>query len=69
MYQKKSTESEVNDVIEEEYRFVATGLNTGLKPTFGVKTAKHGPDKLEGFLTAGEKPSLRRLLNANVLNA
>ena len=25
---------------------------TGLKPTFGVKTAKHESDNLEGFLTA-----------------
>ena len=38
---------------------MATGLNTGLKPTFGVKTAKHGSDNLEGFLTAVEKPLLK----------
>ena len=31
---------------------MVTGLNTGLKPTFGVKTAKHGYDNLGGFLTA-----------------
>ena len=36
-------------------RFKATGLNTGLKPTFGIKNAKHGSDNLEGFLTAAEK--------------
>ena len=49
--QKQSTEPEANE-IEEEYRFMATGLNTGLKPTFGVNTAKHGSDNLEGFLIA-----------------
>ena len=54
--QKQSTEPEANEKIEEEYRFVATGLNTGLKPTFGVKTAKNGFDNLEGFLTAVIKP-------------
>ena len=32
-----------------------TGLNTGLKPTFGVKTEKHGSDNLKGFLTAVKK--------------
>ena len=31
---------------------MATGLNTGLNPTFGIKKAKHGSDNLEGFLTA-----------------
>ena len=67
--QKQSTETEVNEVIEENSRFMTTGLNTGLKPTFGVKTAKHRSDTLEGFLTAVEKSSPRRLLNANVLNA
>ena len=55
--QKQSTEPEANEKIEEESRFVATGLNTGLKPTFGVKTAKNGFDNLEGFLTAVKKPS------------
>ena len=48
---KKSTETEVNEVIEENSRFMSTGLNTGLKPKFGIKTAKHGSDNLEGFLT------------------
>ena len=38
---------------------MATGLNTVLKPTFGVKTAKHGSDNLEGFLTAVEKTLLK----------
>ena len=37
---------------------MATGLNTGLNPTFGIKTVKHGYDNLEGFLTAVEKPFL-----------
>ena len=57
--QKQSTEPEANEKIEEEYRFVATGLNTGLKPTFGVKTSKHGFDNLKGFLTAMKKNLLR----------
>ena len=48
---------------------MTTGLNTGLKPTFGVKTAKHGSDNLEGFLKAVKKPSSRRLSNAAVLTA
>ena len=52
--QKQSTEPELNEVIEEESIFMATGLNTGLKPKFGVKTAKHGSDNLEGFLTTVE---------------
>ena len=41
---------------------MATGLNTGLKPTFGLKTAKHGSDNLEGFLTAVEKTLLEEAL-------
>ena len=47
--QKKSTETELQDVYEEEEDsiFKATSLNTGLKPTFGLKTAKHGSDNLE----------------------
>ena len=67
--QKQSTETEVNEVIEENSRFITTGLNTGLKPKFGIKTAKHGSDNLEDFLTAVKKPSSRRLLNADVLSA
>ena len=55
--QKRSTEPEANEKIEEESRLMATALNTGLKPTFGVKTAKHGFDNLEGFLTAVKKTS------------
>ena len=47
---------------------MATGLNTGLKTTFGIKIAKHGYDNLEGFLTVVEKASSRRLLNADVLS-
>ena len=48
---------------------MATGLNTGLKPKFGVKTAKHGFDNLKGFPTAVKKISSRRLLNADNLNS
>ena len=57
--QKQSTEPEANEKIEEESRFMATGLNIGLKPTFGVKTAKHGSDNQEGFLTAVGKTLLK----------
>ena len=63
---KQSTETELNEVIKENYRFMATGLNTGLKPTFGVKTAKQGSDNLEGFLTTVEKPSSRRISDADI---
>ena len=58
---KKSTKTERQDVNEEEenYRCMATGLNTGLKPTFGIKTTKHGSDNLEAFLTAMEKTLLK----------
>ena len=66
--QKQSTKPEENE-IEEKYRFMATGLNTGLKPAFGVKTENHGSDNLEGFLTVVVKPSSRRLSNAAVLTA
>ena len=38
---------------------MATGLNTGLKPTFGVNAAKHGSDNLEGFLTPVGKNLLK----------
>ena len=57
--QKQSTEPEASEEIEEESRFMATGLNTGLKPTFGVNTAKHGSDNLEGFLIAEVKTLLK----------
>ena len=57
--QKQSTKTEVNEVIEEEYIFMATGLNTSLNPTFGVKTAKHVSDNLEGFLSAVEKTLIK----------
>ena len=37
-----------------------TGLNTGLKPIFGIKTANHGSENLEGFLTAVRKNLLKK---------
>ena len=55
---KQTTEPEANE-IEEESRFMATGLNTSLKPTFGVKTAKHGSENLEYLLTAVGKTLLK----------
>ena len=58
------------EVIEEaNSRFTATGLNTGFNPTFGIKTANHGSNKLDGFLTAVGKHSSRRFSKSNVLNA
>ena len=56
--QKQSTKPKEIE-IEEESRFMATGLNTSLKPTFGVKTPKHGYDSLKGFLTGVEKTLLK----------
>ena len=38
---------------------MATGLKTGLKPKFAVKTAKHGSDNFEGYLTAVGKTLLK----------
>ena len=40
---------------------MATGLSTGLKPTFGLKTANHCSANLEGFLTAVGKPLPREV--------
>ena len=48
---------------------MSNGLNTGLKPTFGIRTAKNGSDNLKGFLTLVGKPSQRRLSNADAPNA
>ena len=36
-----------------------TGLNTGLNPTFGIKTEKYAYENLEGFLTELVKTLLR----------
>ena len=58
-HQKQSTEPEENEEIGEKYRFMATCLNTSLKPTFGVKTEKHGSDDLKGFLTVVGKTLLK----------
>ena len=49
--QKQSTENKLNELNEEEEsRFMATDLNTSLKPTFGIETVKQGSDNLEGLL-------------------
>ena len=48
---KKSTKKELPEE-EEDTRFKDTGLSTGLKRTFGLKTENHGSKNLEGFLTA-----------------
>ena len=58
---KKSTKTELNEEYEDS-RFIATGLNTGLKPTFGIKTAKHGSNNFEVFLTTVGKPPLKEPL-------
>ena len=58
--QEQSTETELNELNkEEESRFMATGLNTGLKPIFEINTVKHGSENLEGFLTAVGKTLLK----------
>ena len=36
-----------------------TSISTSLNPTFGIKTAKHGYDNLEGVLTAVGKTLLK----------
>ena len=36
--------------------------NTGLKPAFGLKTAKVGSDNIEGFLTEVKKSHQRGFL-------
>ena len=38
---------------------MTTGINTSLKPTFGINTEKYGSDNLEGFLTAVVKTLLK----------
>ena len=58
--QKQSTKPEGNETEEEKSRSMATSLNISLKSTFGVKTAKHGSDNLEGFLTAVGKNLLKQ---------
>ena len=54
--QKQSTKNEIPE--EDETIFKAaglnTGLNTGLKPAFGLKTQNHVSDSIEGLLTAVE---------------
>ena len=48
---------------------MATGLNTSLKPTFGIKTVNQGSNNLEGFLKAVENISSSRLSDADASNA
>ena len=59
--QNQSTKTDLDELNEEneESRFMSTGLNPGLKPTFDLETAKHGSDNLEGFLTAVRKTLLK----------
>ena len=64
---KNPTKTELHEE-EENYRFMATSLITGLKPTFSLNTANHGSDNLEGFLEAVGKPSPRRIYDADTLN-
>ena len=66
--QKQSTKTELNEE-NEESRVMATSLSTGLKPMFGLKTAKHGSKNLKVFLTAVERLSPWRLSDADVLSA
>ena len=46
-----------------------TGLNTGLKLTFGIKNANHESENLEGFLSSVEKPSSGRISDADASDA
>ena len=64
---KESIKTELNEE-DEDSRFMATGLSTGLKPRIGFKTTKHGSNNIKGFLTEIGKPSLRRISNVDVLN-
>ena len=59
--QKQSTKTELNELNEEteEYGFMATGLNNGLKPSFGIKNAPQ-----RGFPT----PTLRTTEQENNRN-
>ena len=66
--QKQSTKNELLEE-EEDTLFNADSLSTCLKPTFGLKTVKHGSDSLEVFLTAVGNNSSRRLSSADFLNA
>ena len=50
--QKKPTKPELSDAIGAILKF--TGLYTGLKPTFGVKTANNGSENIESFLPVTE---------------
>ena len=50
----------VNEISkEDETIFKAYSLNTGLKPTFSLKTLKHGSEDLEGVLTVVEGTLLK----------
>ena len=64
---KKKTKNELPEE-EQDTIFKDDSLSTGLKPTFGLKTANNGYDNMEGFLTAVEKPSPRRISDTNILN-
>ena len=55
---KQSTNSEINE--EYEIIFKSNVLNTGLNPTFGLKTSNHGSGNFEGFLTAVERTLLKK---------
>ena len=57
--QQQSTETEVDEVIEQNSIFMTTDLNTGLNTTFGINTVNHGSDNLEGFLTTVGKTLLK----------
>ena len=44
---------------EDETIFKADSLNNGLKPTFSLKSSKHGSETIEGVLTALERTLLK----------
>ena len=58
--QKQSTKNEIYEELEARLTF--TDLNTGLKPTFGLNTAKHNFNNLKSFLDALERNLFNKYL-------
>ena len=61
-YQKhKTTKNYLSK--ETEDRLIFMGLNTGVKPAFGLDTARHGSQNLNGLLDAVEITLLKEALH------
>ena len=65
--QKQSTKNELPEE-EEDTRFKATSLSTGLKPVFFLKIEKHGSNNIEGFIPSVENPFSIRISDDDALN-